>query len=155
MTRNSVAILGCLALAGCQEGAVSLHYHDERPQPPNVVVVEQGHICGPGCAHYWDGTRYVVVTRGHRHGPGCGHYIADGRWVVAVSGPRGAAVVTQGDRYAPPPPPVRAVRVPPPPGPVDAYVYSRSGSKWVKVRPGHRHGPGCGHIVVEGYWYLD
>lgn len=145
----------CFSLAGCQEGAVSINYHDERPlPPPQLVVVEQGHICGPGCSHFWDGGRYVVVTRGHRHGPGCGHHLADGRWVVAVSGPRGGAVVAHGSRPVHNGP-VRAVRIPPPPGPRDVYVYSRSGSKWQKVRAGHRHGPGCGHTVIEGHWCID
>ena len=150
---KTLAAVGCILVVGCQEGAVSINYHDQRPPPANVVIVEQAHICGPGCGHYWDGARYVVVARGHRHGPGCGHYIADGRWVVGVSGPHGHAVVSNGGR--PVPPPVHAVRIPPPPGPGDAYVYSRSGSKWVKMRAGHRHGPGCGHIVVEGHWCID
>ncbi len=147
---GTLCTLGGLFLLGCQEGAVSFHYHDERPPPPpQVVVVDRGHVCGPGCPHYWDGTRYVVVTRGHCHGPGCGHVLMDGRWVVAVAGPYGGAVVVHGD------PPVRAVRIPPPPGPVDVYVYSRSGSKWQKIRTGHHHGPGCGHFVVEGHWCVD
>jgi hypothetical protein len=149
----STGLLGCLFAVGCNEGAVSLHYHEDAPPPPPAVVyVDRGHICGPGCGHYWDGGRYVVVTRGHRHGPGCGHVLTDNRWVVAVSGPHGNAVVAHGDVH---PAPVRAVRIPPPPGRADYYVYSRSGSKWVKVRAGHRHGPGCGHIVVDGHWCLD
>ena len=141
----------CLTLSACHEGAVAIHYHEEPPPPPPpaVVHVDHGHICSPGCAHYWDGGRYVVVARGHRHGPGCGHYLADGRWMVAVSG-GGGTVVAQGNSHH-----HRAVRIPPPPGPEGYYVYSRSGSKWVKVRAGHRHGPGCGHIVVEGHWCLD
>lgn len=149
---KAIAAVGCLYLLGCQEGAVSLHYHEEGPPPANVVVVDRGHHCGPGCGHYWDGARYVVVAHGHRHGPGCGHYIADNRWVVGVSGPHGNAVIAHGDGGHGA---VRAVRIPPPPGPRDGYVYSRSGSKWVKVRGGHRHGPGCGHIVVEGHWCID
>ena len=146
---------GGLFFLGCQEGAVSLHYHDERPAPPPpVVIVEQGHVCTPACAHYWDGGRYVVVTRGHRHGPGCGHVLMDGRWAIAVSGPHGGAVVAHG-RGPVAAPPVRAVRIPPPPGAVDLYVYSRSGSKWQKIRVGHHHGQGCGHILVEGHWCID
>lgn len=147
--------LGCLSLLGCEDGALSLRYHDERPAPPpQVVVVDRGHVCGPGCPHFWDGTRYVMVTRGHRHGPGCGHVLTEGRWMVAVSGPHGGAVVAHGARPIAGPP-VRAVRIPPPPGPAEIYVYSRSGSKWQKIRAGHRHGPGCGHIYFEGRWCID
>lgn len=157
MLRNFriLAAISCLFVLGCEEGALSVHYHDERPvPPPQVVIVDHGHVCGPGCAHFWDGGRYVVVGRGHRHGPGCGHALAEGRWVVAVSGPRGGAVIAHGARPVGPPA-VRAVRIPPPPGRADLYVYSRTGSKWQKVRAGHRHGPGCGHIYFEGHWCLD
>jgi len=149
-----VCTAGCLILLGCEEGAVSLHYHDERPPPPPpTVIVEHGHVCSHGCAHYWDGGHYVVVKHGHRHGPGCGHYLAEGRWVVGVAGPHGTAIVSHGGHHSPPP--ARVLRIPPPPGPSTHYVYSRSGSKWQKVRVGHRHGPGCGHIVVEGHWCID
>jgi hypothetical protein len=153
MLRQTIIVAAiALGMAGCQEGAVSIHYHDERPPARGVVVVDQGHVCGPGCSHYWDGARYVVVRRGHRHGPGCGHHLIDGRWVVSVTGPRGNTVVAHGDRHHGH---VQAVRIPPPPGPRDHYVYSRSGSKWVKIRTGHRHGPGCGHTIIDGHWHLD
>lgn len=108
-----------------------------------MVVVRPGgghvdHICGPGCHdHYWDGGKIVVIKGKHRHGPGCGHVLDGNRWVIAVS--RG---------------PDRVVRIPAPPGDAKYYVYDRRGSKWLKIKTGHVHGPKCGHVVVDGHWCL-
>ncbi|MDO8630415.1 MAG: hypothetical protein Q7R41_07965 [Phycisphaerales bacterium] len=142
-----------IACVGCQ-GGVAFNYFDESPPPPRYVVVEQGHVCTPACHHYWDGGRYVVVRRGHVHGPGCGHMLTSGRWIVAISGPNGHVQVEGGPAVRVHEPPVRVVRIPPPPGPVNVYVFDRRGSKWLKIRSGHVHGAGCGHIMFEGHWCI-
>lgn len=62
--------LGCV-IGGCYVGPVPRR---------DVVVVDQGHICGDGCSHYYRGGTWYV-TEGHRHGPGCGHILRGGIWV--------------------------------------------------------------------------
>jgi len=47
---------------------------------------------------------------------------------------------------------VHVVEIPPPPGPVNLYVLDRRGSKWLMIAKGHVHGPGCGHVHVDGRW---
>ncbi len=195
-----VVLVVAAAVGGCQ-GPVAFNYYDQDPSPPppRYVVVEQGHVCGPGCHHYWDGGRYVVVKRGHVHGPGCGHFLHDGRWIISASiggghidvdarhvcGPGcshywdgGRYVVVERHRHGPGcghvlnggkwivvsagrgpavrvhEPPARVVRIPAPPGPVNAFVFDRRGSKWIRVKGKHVHGPGCGHVIVEGHWCL-
>lgn len=143
---------------GCSGGAVSFNYYDDPPPPRRVTVVhvEPGHVCTPGCAHYYDSGRYVVVRRGHRHGPGCGHHFDGSRWVIAVSTGHNAGAVEV--HKTPParvhPAPVHVVKVSPPPGPAHLYVLDRRGSKWFKIAKGHVHGPGCGHVHVEGHWCM-
>ena len=129
-----IGLLGLLC--GCQVG-LAVNYYEADPPPPRVVHVERGHICGPGCEHFYDGTRYVVL-RGHHHSPGCGHYLDGNHWVVAVS-----REVPGHDRV---------VRIPAPPGEPKFYVYDRRKAAWLKVAKGHVHGPKCGHVVVEGHW---
>jgi len=138
---------------GCQ-GGVAFNYNDESPPPPRYIVVEQGHVCTPACHHYWDGAHYVVVRRGHVHGPGCGHVLTSGRWIVVAAGPAGHVRPAPVPVARVHPAPVRVVEIPPPPGPVNVYVFDRRGSKWLKLRAGHVHGPGCGHIYVEGRWSI-
>jgi len=208
----NIRFLGCAVgsivvgiSAGCSDGAVSFHYYDDPPpRQVTVVHVEQGHVCTPACAHYYDDGRYIVVKRGHRHGPGCGHVFDGGRWMVAVAAPRHVHVCThdchhhywngsklmvlKGHRHGPGcghvfdgshwvvavaggphggvvkvhkapaarvhPAPTRVIEVGPPPGPVNLYVFDRRGSKWLKISKGHSHGPGCGHVHVEGRWSL-
>lgn len=119
--------------------------------------VRGAHVCGPSCHdHYWDGGKIVVIGGKHRHGPGCGHYFDGTHWVLAVSRGPDHAVVEVGKAPATRvhPAPERVVRIPAPPGDARYYVYDRSGSKWLKVKSGHVHGPKCGHVVVEGYWCL-
>jgi hypothetical protein len=147
--------LGLIGVKGCSEGSFGFSYTEEAP-PPRMVVVEPAHICTHACAHYYHEGEYLVVRRGHRHGPMCGHAFDGRRWVVAVATPSGRVHV---ESTAPPkqvhPPPVRAVRIPaPPPGNVNAYVYDRRGSKWLKVSGKHVHGPHCGHVHVEGHWCM-
>ncbi len=150
-----------LAVLGCSNGSFSFNYHDNSPPPPppphvTVVEIAPEHICTHACAHYYDGTRYVVIRGKHRHGPGCGHY-HDGRcWVIGASVSHGPDVVEVHKAPAARvhPPPARVVQVPPPPGPANVYVLDRRGSKWIKVSKGHVHGPGCGHVHVEGHWCM-
>ena len=142
---------------GCSEGAFSFNYSDnEPPRHVTVVHVEQGHVCTPACAHYYEGGRYIVVTRGHHHGPGCGHVFDGSRWMVVVAKGRGPDVVEVHKAPATRvhPTHTRVVEVAPCPGPVHLYVFDRHGSKWLKVAKGHSHGPGCGHVHVEGRWSL-
>jgi len=145
------AMLGSALLMGCSEGSFSFNYVEDDP-PPRVVVVEPAHVCTPACAHYYHEGHYVVVKRGHHHGPGCGHVFDGRRWMVAVATPSGHVHVEAAKGVHPPP--ARAVRIPPPPGHVNAYVYDRRGSKWLKVSGKHVHGPHCGHVHVEGHWCM-
>lgn len=209
MRHRTIKGLGLLGLGillnGC-EGGVAVNYYDD-DRPTRVVHVDHGHVCGPGCDHFYDGARYVLI-RGHRHGPGCGHFLEGSRWIVVartpshvhvdhVCGPSchdhywdgGKIVVIRGrHRHGPgcghilegghwmigvargpnhvavevgkgPATRVhigadRVLRIPPPPGPIDVYVFNRSGSKWLRIAKGHKHGPGCGHVHVEGHWCL-
>ncbi|MEK6798716.1 MAG: hypothetical protein AABZ12_07115 [Planctomycetota bacterium] len=108
--------------------------------------VAAGHVCTPGChEHYWDGSS-VVVLRGHRHTPGCGHAFEGGRWIIVAGTPVRVQKAPAQE--------VRVVRIPPPPGHVNLHVYDRSGSKWIRLKAGHVHGPSCGHLLVEGHWCL-
>jgi hypothetical protein len=151
---KSVVCLGCVTLLGCSEGSLSFSYAEHDP-PPRVVVVEPTHICTSGCGHYFHEGHYVVVKRGHHHGANCGHAFDGRRWVVAVSGPAGHVhVESGGSAKHVATAPVRAVRIPPPPGSVNAYVYDRRGSKWLRVSGRHVHGPSCGHVHVEGHWCM-
>ena len=143
---------------GCSEGAFSFGYHDDPPPPRHVTViqVEPGHVCTPACVHYYDGARYVVIRGKHHHGHGCGHVFDGSHWVVAVVRTPEAKVVEVHKAPAARvhPATVRVVEIPPPPGPVNIYVFDRHGSKWLKIAKGHVHGPGCGHVHVEGHWCL-
>lgn len=157
-----------------------VHYYDGG----RYIVVKRGHHHGPGCGHVFDGGRWMVavavaspghvhvcthechqhywngsklvVLKGHRHGPGCGHVFEGSHWVVAVVGGHDVGVVKVHKapaarvHHAP----ARVVEVGPPPGPVHLYVFDRRGSKWLKIAKGHSHGPGCGHVHVEGRWSL-
>ncbi len=157
--------------------ACAHYYHDG-----HYVVVKRGHHHGPGCGHvfvdgrwmvavaapahvhvcshdchhhYWSGSK-LVALKGHRHGPGCGHVYDGSHWIVAVSkGHSGGVVEVQKvpatHAHSAP---ARGIQVGPPPGPVNLYALDRRGSKWVKVSKGHAHGPGCGHVHVEGHWCL-
>ena len=145
------AMLSIIVCFGCQ-GGFALNYYDDDPPPPRYVVVEQGHVCTPSCHHYWDGDRYIVVRRGHVHGPGCGHMLNSGRWIV-VTGPS-ARVVAPAPAVRVHEPPTRVVRISPPPGPVNVFVFDRRGSKWIRIKAGHTHGPGCGHVLFEGHWCI-
>jgi len=151
---SSVSAAG-LALwgMGCTEGSFSFNYVEQEP-PVRVVHVEPAHVCTPACAHYYHDGRYIVVKRGHHHSPGCGHVFDGSRWVVVVTAGRGPDVVEV--HNAPTtrvhPAPTKVVYIPPPPGAVNAYVYDRRGSKWLKVSGKHVHGPHCGHIHIEGHW---
>jgi hypothetical protein len=80
--------------------------------------------------------------------------LTSGRWIVAVSGPNGHVRVEGGPAVRVHEPPGRVVRIPDPPGPVNVYVFDRRGSKWLKIRAGHVHGPGCGHVQFEGHWCI-
>ncbi len=157
---NLVGLAAGLALAGmgCAGGAFSFNYYDDPPPPRQVMVVqvEPGHICTPACVHYYDGARFVVIRGKHRHGPGCGHVFDGSRWVVAVAvGPHGGAVAVERAPVARVhPAPVRVVEIPPPPGPINVFVFDRHGSKWLRIAKGHVHGPGCGHVHIEGHWCL-
>jgi hypothetical protein len=142
---------------GCSEGAFSFNYSEnEPPRHVTVVQVEQGHVCTPACAHYYDGARYVVIRGRHHHGPGCGHVFEGSRWVIVVAKGRDTGVVEVHKAPATRvhPTHTRVVEVAPCPGPVHLYVFDRHGSKWLKVAKGHSHGPGCGHVHVEGRWSL-
>jgi hypothetical protein len=159
-------VLSCLLatsaafLSGCESGGLAFHYYDDDRPSRTYVHVEHGHVCGPACAHYWSGDRYVVI-RDHVHGPGCGHVLLEGRWVVRrVHGPTHVHVERPPVVHVTPPPP--AVRVHEGPrkivavehvhGPRCGCAYDRRGSKWVIVGHDHVHGPGCGHVYIEGRW---
>ena len=146
-----------IACVGCQGGAFSFNYYDDPPpRQVTVVQVEPGHICTPACVHYYDGARYVVSRGRHHHGHGCGHVFDGAHWVVAVVRTPAPRVVEVHEAPAARvhPGPVRVVEIPPPPGPVNIYVFDRHGSKWLRIAKGHVHGPGCGHVHVEGRWSL-
>jgi len=146
-----------IACVGCQGGAFSFNYYDDPPpRQVTVVQVEPGHICTPACVHYYDGARYVVIRGRHHHGHGCGHVFDGTRWMVAVgrTPPPRVVEVHEAPVARVHPGPVRVVEIPPPPGPVNIYVFDRHGSKWLRIAKGHVHGPGCGHVHVEGRWSL-
>ncbi len=157
---NLVGLAAGLALTGmgCSGGAFSFNYYDDPPPPRQVTVVqvEPGHICTPACVHYYDGARYVVIRGKHHHGRGCGHMFDGSRWVVAVVRTPAPRVVEVHEAPAARvhPGPVRVVEIPPPPGPVNIYVFDRRGTKWLRIAKGHVHGPGCGHVHVEGHWCM-
>jgi len=117
-----------LFLSGC-EGGLAVNYYDE----PRVVQVSAGHVCGPGCNHYYDGARYVVL-RGHRHGPGCGHFLEGSHWIVVGRAPA-------------------HVRVEHVCGP-GCHDHYWDGGRMVVIQGRHRHGPGCGHALVSNHWVL-
>lgn len=123
-------------LPACQEGAVSLHYHDQAPRPAPVRTVHVSHICTRDChEHFYDGGRVVAVV-GHRHGPGCGHEWSGKYWVlsgrVSVS-PRPSAAVHVCSR--------------------DCHEHYYDGRAVVTI-VGHRHGPGCGHAWDGRHWVV-
>jgi hypothetical protein len=135
--------IAAVGLAGCRLTGFALSAHED-PPPPQYVVVEEGHICGPYCHdHYWDGAR-VVVVRGHRHGPGCGHEW-DGHYWVAV----GKARVTHVHEA-----PRKVVKMTHVHDVHCGCVYHPYQRTWVVVEPQHVHGPGCGHVYVEGRWTI-
>ena len=152
----SALLIACTA---CER--VSFSYYERGPRP---VHRRTTHVCTKDCHHhYHDGTR-LVVTRGHRHGPGCGH-VWNGRYwvperktvVYHVHKPKPKPVVVHKHK------PVGVHKHKARPGkkfvlktarPGKYYVYDRRGSKWVKIRKGHVHGPGCGHVYVDGVWCL-
>ena len=71
------ATLVCL---GCNGGRLSFSYHDHKPVRRTHV---HRHVCDHDCHHhYYDGTN-LVVLKGHRHGPGCGHFWDGSRWVIS------------------------------------------------------------------------
>ena len=157
---NLVGLAVGLALAGmgCSGGAFSFNYYDDPPprRQVTVVQVEPGHICTPACVHYYDGARYVVIRGRHHHGRGCGH-VFDGRhWMVAVVRTPAPRVVEVHEAPAARvhPGPVRVVEIPPPPGSINIYAFDRRGRKWLRIAKGHAHGPGCGHVHVEGHWCM-
>ncbi len=79
---TTLCCLASLGVWGCNGGGVAVHYREERRPPRRTYVhVDAGHVCGPGCGHYWSGDRYVVI-RDHVHGPGCGHDSDEGRWTI-------------------------------------------------------------------------
>ncbi len=126
-----IGVLGCVGLlVGC-EGGLAVNYYEA--DPPRVVHVDHGHLCGPGCDHFYDGTRYVVL-RGHRHGPGCGHFLEGSRWMVVVRTPGGG----HGDHICGP----------------GCHDHYWDGGKIVVIRDKHRHGPSCGHHFDGNHWVI-
>ena len=108
------------------------------------VHVDAGpiHVCSHNCHHhYWDGGKLVVLT-GHRHGPGCGHVFKSNRWLVMGKSP--AVHHRNSPRVHPRKAPAVHVRK----GPA---VHVQKGPKRVK-KAKHVHGPGCGHVRVNGEW---
>jgi len=147
-----VLVCAALGATGCESGGLAFNYYDNDP-PRRYVHVDHGHICGPGCAHYWSGDRYVVI-RDHVHGPGCGHVLTEGRWIVYHSGPTHVHVQTPSPGVRVHEPPRRVVTVEHVHGPKCGCAYDRRGSKWLVVGKDHVHGPGCGHFYIEGRWTI-
>ena len=124
-----------IAAAGCTVRNVSVDW-DDSPRHGGVVYVERGHVCTRLCDdHYWNGSR-TVVLRGHHHHPGCGHVFRNGHWILAAS--VGSRHVHLGASHVCGP---------------NCRDHYWNGSKYVILR-GHRHGPGCGHVLVHNRWVL-
>ena len=143
------------------------HYHDG-----TRLMVLKGHRHGPGCGHHWDGRHWVlagrhrepvraahvctrechhhyhdgaklIMLKGHRHGPRCGHRWDGTHWLVAK---KGKARPHPGKAYG------KTRKVKHVHNAHCGCVFDRRGSKWVKVGPGHVHGPRCGHVFHDGRW---
>ena len=138
----SIALLG----AGCAGGRISFNYYDHEPKRTRVTHVYRhaDHVCSHDCHdHYWDGTR-VLVLKGHRHHRDCGHIWDGGHWVVARQG-----------RVEPVHSHVKRVkRVKHVHGHKCGCAYNRRAHKWIKVKKGHVHRRGCGHVHIDGRWTI-
>ncbi len=129
---------------GCHGGAFSFNFHDSRPVRVKHVHTRARHVCTHDCHDcYWDGDR-VVFIKGHRHHANCGHRWNGRDWVVVRSNARPVS-----------PKVVRVHKAKHVHGPACGCAYDRHSHKWVKVRKGHRHRPGCGHVYVDGRWSFN
>ena len=146
--RGCIGMTVLVGLLGGCEGGVAVNYYDSPPRH-RTVHVEHGHVCGHTCHHYWSGGEFIIL-RGHRHGPGCGHALREGRWMVVRTAPE---VRVHADS-----PDVRIHRSSP-----DVHVHTRSAElvhRRVQSGPArvtrveHVHGPGCGHVYLEGRWVI-
>jgi len=137
-------------VAGCSGGSLSLNYYEPRPVVySRPVYVREHHICSHDCHdHYWDGHGVVVLRDRHRHGPGCGHYWDGSHWTVS------ARISKNGHDAEVAVRPQKARRIVHNHGPHCGCAYDRRGNKWIVVQEGHRHGPGCGHVLIEGRWSI-
>lgn len=129
-----------LALAGCSF-SYSEHRHYDPPQVvARPVVVE--HVHSRSCGHCYDDGQWIVIEAHHHHGPGCGHEFNGHHWIVVRS-----------NRPAPRPVPQRVVRVEH--DHHDAHCGCvHDGRAWIQIDIGHVHGPGCGHVYIEGRWSI-
>lgn len=159
----------CLTSMGCESGgSMAFDYQGNSHGRATQVSVATGHVCGPGCDHFWDGSAYVAVRR-HRHGPGCGHVMSSNRWIVLEHPPEVVhrpvvverPVVIEEHRRSPTPHPVRVQEGPRRvEGHVDrdgaeVRVYDRRRGVYIAVERGHVHGPRCGHVHRKGRWETD
>ncbi len=139
--------LAALALvcAGCRISSFSMSVDDDHRRHRRVTRLHlpTTHICTHNCHdHYWDGGRVVVLSR-HRHGPNCGHYW-DGSYWLSGSSSRKARV------HGSP----KIVKVKHRHSAHCGCAYDGHSRKWIKVRKGHIHGPGCGHRHKNGRWTI-
>ena len=131
--------------AGCRLRSISFSHYEDRPVRVTHVHTAPRHICTHDChEHYWDGARLVVITGGHHHGATCGHVWNGTHWVVVRKARVSRVHVV----------PRKVVRVQHVHGSACGCAFDRRGHKWIKLRKGHVHRRGCGHVHVEGRWTI-